>query len=960
MSDSPKLPKKLIEVALPLDDINAAASKEKSIRFGHPSTLHLWWARRPLAAARAVLFAQLVNDPGAIDELRPKRAATKEQISKRRERLFDLIRQLVQWKNTNNQSLIELAREEIARSWRETCELNKERPGFDPEKLPAFHDPFAGGGAIPLEAQRLGLEANASDLNPVAVMINKAMIEIPPRFAGQTPVGPVSSDQTSGTQEKSNSSWRGAEGLAEDVRRYGEWMREQAFERIGHLYPEVDLPAEHGGGKATVIAWLWARTVRSPNPAFQDVHVPLAKSFVLSSKKGQQAYLRPVVDGKTYRFEVEYGPIPPEARKGTKLARGAHFRCLLSGAPIEPDYIKAEGQAGRMGQKLLAVVAHASGGRRRRVFLEATRDLEKLGVCEEPEWRPTSELPVNPRWFSPPDYGMPKYADLFTPRQLVALNTYADLVGEAKEKVVKDARAAGMEDDGKPLAEGGAGATAYGDAVATYLGMAVSRLSDICNSLCTWGASKTQARHLYTRQAIPMLWDYVETGLFCQGAGDLSTTLSSMLRFVRKIGSSAPGQALQQDACVSGISDGKVVSTDPPYYDNVGYADLSDFFYVWMRRSLREIYPQLFAGIVTPKAEELIASPYRRGGRKEAESFFLEGMTRALEKLAQSVHPGFPVTIYYAFKQSETKGAETASTGWETFLDALIKSGFVITGTWPMRTERGARSTSLGTNSLASSIVLVCRKRPEGAGEVRRRKFLRELRNTLPEALEAMTGGEGGKSLIAPVDLAQAAIGPGMAVYSQYSAVLKAGKERMAVREALVEINKTIDEFFHQAEGEMDADSRFCVDWFQQYGFRKGPFGEADVLARAKGTSVQGVVDAGVLESTRGKVRLLKAGEYPQDWDPKTDTRIPVWEATHHLIRALRSGGEQASGSLLAEMPARTHRIRQLAYRLYTLCERKGWAEEAMAYNELIASWKGTVETAQTRESRSEQMELGW
>ncbi|WP_026330260.1 DUF1156 domain-containing protein [Caldimonas manganoxidans] len=940
-----KAPKKLIEVALPLDAINAACAIEKQpFTRRHPRSLHIWWARRPLAAARAVIFAQMVNDPGYERHL--GRGVNKQKAAAERERLFKIIEDLVQWENTNNEDVLERAREEIRKSWRETCELNKHHPQaaelFNPEKLPAFHDPFAGGGALPLEAQRLGLEAWASDLNPVAVTINKAMIEIPPRFAGRAPVGPLPPGEK---QAKLHEDWRGARGLAEDVRRYGAWMRAEAEKRIGHLYPKITVTAEMAaerpdlkplvGQQLTVIAWLWARTVKSPNPAFSHVEVPLASTFVLSSKAGKEAYVEPVVEGDSYRFTVKVGKSTEAAKAGTAAGKRGGFYCLLSKSPIDYKYIRNEGQAGRMGARLMAIVAEGARGR---VYLPPSEAHEAIAHQAQPMWRPDVKLHGKCR-VNVSNYGLDVYGDLFTPRQLVALTTFSDLVGEAIAKARADALAAGMPDDGRGLDAGGTGATAYAQAVGVYLGLATSRWGDMSNSLAGWNNTNQNVRALFSRQAIPMNWDYVELSPFSKMGSWYSTVESACETFA----SLAPfwqGAAMQADAQTQDIGAQKVVSTDPPYYDNIGYADLSDFFYVWLRRSLKPIFPNLFATLAVPKAEELVATPYRHGSKEKAEAFFLEGMTRAIHNLAKQAHPAFPITIYYAFKQSETTDeAGTASTGWETFLEAVIRAGFAITGTWPMRTERDARSIGLGTNALASSIVLVCRQRAPDAPVVSRREFVRELNATLPEALEAMTRG-GVHSPVAPVDLSQAIIGPGMAIFSQYAAVLEADGTPMSVRTALALINRFL------AEDDFDHDTQFCLHWFETHGWATGRYGEAEVLSKAKGTSVEGLKASGVVASGKGELRLLKWAEMPRDWSPESDARLPVWEALHQLIRALNQDGESAAGNLLARMPARAEPIRALAYRLYTLCERKGWAEEARAYNELVTAWSGIEQAA--------------
>jgi putative DNA methylase len=929
-----KTPKKLIEVALPLDDINDAAAREKSIRRGHPSTLHLWWARRPLAAARAVIFAQMVNDPGYERNL--GRGVNKEKAKIERERLFGILRRLVIWENTGNAAVLAEAHTEIQKSWRETCELNRAHPQatelFNPELLPAFHDPFAGGGALPLEAQRLGLTSHASDLNPVAVLINKAMIEIPPRFAGRAPVGPVPDRDR---QSQMIEDWSGSKGLSEDVKRYGHWMRDEANRRIGHFYPQVDLDKEHGGGRANVIAWIWARSVASPNPAFSHVAVPLMSSYVVSSKGGTDAWIVPVVEGDNYRFAIETGKAPDAASAGTKASgRGANFLCILSGTPISGDYIKAEGMAGRMGAKLVAIVADGPKGR---VYLAPKPGDEDLAKAASPDWRPSGDVPPRLTGGTCVPYGFKQWGDLFTSRQLLALSTFSELVQEARGKIEVDAVAAGMDIDDKRLEHGGSGANAYAEAVAVYLGLAVDKAADYNSSLVAWSPTRDQLKTTFARQALPMIWDFAEANPFAGAAGDLGISIEGISRSILGFPGGGQGIVSQANAQTQEISRGKVISTDPPYYDNIAYADLSDFFYVWLRRALRPIYPDLFSTMAVPKSEELVAAAYRHGSKDKAEVFFLDGMTEAMHRLAEQAHPSFPTTIYYAFKQSATTDVGTGNTGWETFLEAVLRAGFAISGTWPMRTERDARSIGIGANALASSIILVCRKRDSSAEAVSRRDFLRELKEELAEAVDAMIGGAEGISPVAPVDLAQAVIGPGMAIFSKYPAVLEADGSPMTVHTALTLINRMLTE----GADEFDADTQFCLGWFDEQGWSAGEFGKADVLARAKGTSVEHVKAAGVVEAVSGKVRLLKPAEYPSDWNPIKDNNTPVWEALHQLIRGLRAEGEGAAGVLLAGMPQRAEPIRNLAYRLYTLCERKGWADDARAYNELITSWTG-------------------
>ncbi|CAB3661248.1 DUF1156 domain-containing protein [Paraburkholderia rhynchosiae] len=944
-----KTPKKLIEVALPLDAINTAAAREKSIRHGHPSTLHLWWARRPLAAARAVIFAQMVNDPGYQQGSGFRYGVNKEKAAIERERLFKIIEDLVQWENTNNEEVLARARAEIRRSWRETCELNKGHPQaaelFDPERLPASHDPFAGGGAIPLEAQRLGLESYASDLNPVAVTINKAMIEIPPKFAGRPPVGPIPSDQK---QQELHQDWSATRGLAEDIRRYGAWMRAEAAKRIGHLYPKVRITEEMAAERPdlkelvdrelTVIAWLWTRTIKCANPACGET-MPLLSSFVLSSKEGAEAYLVPSVQRQgqlnldvSRTFPTELG----DPAKGFKRGMSGIFECAHCKTVTTRNYTAEQSLEVGLGSMPTALVCEGKNGRiylpaRYSNGVQAIPDVDLAGL--------DIKLAENPRDVWCRNFGLLTPSQLFTPRQLYALVTFSSLVDEAIAKCRGDARDAGVPGDESGLEAGGSGANAYAEAVGVYLALAVGKFADNASSLCSWhsGAAHQKIRATFGRQALPMTWDYAEGNPLSDSTGNFFRQIELIQTVCEKSlgNASAEGIAIQADAQSQAISSGKVISTDPPYYDNIGYADLSDYFYVWLRRSLRPVFPALYATLAAPKGEELIAAPYRHGGKEQAEAFFLEGMTRAMHNLAEQAHPAFPVTIYYAFKQSETKGdAGTSSTGWETFLEAVIKAGFGLTGTWPIRTELGNRMVGAGTNALASSIVLVCRKRASDAPTVSRREFIRELNSVLPEALDEMTRG-GVNSPVAPVDLSQAIIGPGMAIFSQYAAVLEADGAPMRVKTALQLINRFL------GEDDFDHDTQFCLHWFEQQGWAIGKFGEADVLARAKGTSVGGLQVSGVVESSKGQVRLLRWAELPKDWSPETDIRTPEWEALHQMIRALNQDGEFAAGALLARMPARAESIRALAYRLYTLCERKGWAEDARAYNELVAAWSG-------------------
>lgn len=948
------LRKKLIEVAVPLRAVSEAAASEKNNPFvrNHPRSLHIWWARRPLAAARAVIFAQMVDDPSAWPDLFPNEKAQEKE----RQRLFRIIEDLVMWENTTNEEVLQTARNEIWESWRRACADNADHPAagilFNRYSLPGFHDPFAGGGSLPVEAQRLGLEVSASDLNPVAVLINKALVEIPPKFAGKQAVNP----EACLGQQSHNADWTHTRGLVEDIRYYGRWMSAEAERRIGHLYPPAEICQEATfdrpdlesliGHRTPVIAWLWARTVRSPNPAFRHVDVPLVATFLLSGKAGREAHVEPVVEGDTYRFVVRSSqPKDPElVSNGTKLSRG-NFRCLLSGVPITSDYIKAEGRSGRMGTRMIAIVAEGSRGR---LYLSPTAEMEEVAGQAIPAWKPEGEIPSRLTGGTCVPYGLTEWADLFTPRQTVALTTFCDLVKEARSKIRHEALAAGMGDDERPLAEGGKGAAAYADAIATYLAIATSRWADISNSLCTWNQTNENIRNLFARQAIPMTWDYAELSPFSK-TGPWLSAVESVAGALRTASPIAQGNAFQAAAQKACIDSSRIVSTDPPYYDNIAYADLSDFFYVWLRASLNTVLPDVFSTMLVPKAEELVATSYRHGSSSEAKAFFLEGMTCALRNLSRA-HPAFPITLYYSFKQTDSKNG---STGWETFLDAVIRAGFTISGTWPLRTERLSRALALGTNSLASSILLVCRPTSEKASAATRREFVSALKADLPKHLAQLQ-----RANIAPVDLAQAAIGPGMAIFSRYSSVLDVEGAPLSVGDALVLINSILDEILAVQASELDSESLWCLTWFEQYGFGDGEFGVAETLSKAKNTNIQRMAEAGLLASGRGKVRLLKVSDLDRNWDPSSGGSWTAWRITHQLILALDSAGEPAAAELLARIGYSAEVAKDLSYRLYSICERKKSTAEGYAYNSLVRSWPEITKLAQQIKVRPTQIGL--
>jgi putative DNA methylase len=911
--------KKLIEVALPLEAINVASAREKSIRHGHPSTLHLWWARRPLAACRAVIFTSLIDDPDdphappdfvtACKELPKGKNATVEDTP--RQRLFDFIERLVTWEATTDEKILNTARELIRLS----------TDGNPPPLL----DPFAGGGSIPLEAQRLGLEAHASDLNPVAVMINKALIEIPPKFANQPPVNPRDRQKMG-----SDATWKGAAGLAADVGYYGEWLRDRAYEKIGHLYPDCN--------GETVIAWLWARTVKCPNPACGAI-MPLTSTFSLSTKKGKKVWVEPVIDqrNKKVSFELNKGKgKPPEP---TKVGRGVQFRCLACGETASEEHIKSEGKARRMHAQMIGMVTEGAGGRN---YFAPTPFQEKVVMQANPDWKPDFEMSTHPQYMAPPRYGMTMFSDLFMPRQLLALETLSNLVDEAKQQAYEDAINAGFPVDSAHLETGGTGSIAYSEAIGAYLGLTVGRQVNRLSTLCFWDSGRENVQQVFSRQALTMNWNYVEANPFSNSSGNFLGQLGYPIKMLGNTTTFRSGFVGQKDATARTYSHSMIVSTDPPYYDNVPYADLSDFFYVWLRLSLRHIYPSIFGTMLVPKDDELVADHQRYGGRDDANEFFEDGMKRVFTKLCNSTNPNYPITVYYAFRQAESEDTKgTASTGWETMLEGLVHSGYSVQATWPMRTEQ-ATNIKKYRNALASSIVLVCRPRPDDAPITSRRDFVNALRRELPAALRQMQSGN-----IAPVDLAQASIGPGMAVYSRYRQVLEANGDPLTVRTALQLINQVLDEFLAETEGDLDGDSRFAVAWFEQYGFNSGQFGVADVLARAKNTSVDGLHNAGLLAASAGNVRLLTWEELDPGWQPADDDRLTVWEATHHLIERLNVHGEEGAALLLAKMsPDLAASARQLAYRLYAICERKGWADHARDYNALVTSWSASQEQA--------------
>lgn len=918
--NQPAYKKKLIEVAIPLEAINREAAREKSIRHGHPSTLHLWWARRPLAACRAVLFASIVDDPSSHPDKFPSEAAQEME----RKRLFRIIEDLVKWKNSNNEKVLKLARDEIMKSTN----------GNPPPVL----DPFCGGGSIPLEAQRLGLEAHGSDLNPVAVLITKALIEIPPKFSEKPPVNP---DYRKAKKKEPVS---GAQGLASDVAYYGAWMRQEAEKRIGKYYPKINLPKDAGGGEASVIAWIWARTVRCPNPAC-GCEMPLARSFALSTKAGKEAWVEPIIhSGKPPRIEftVKTGkgkpPSPP------KIGRGAKFKCIACQQATDDSYIKESGLKGKMNSVLLAIVAESKKGR---IYLPPEKAHIEAAAKPQPEWTPDEDLAYEPRAIWCTGYGLKKFRHLFTNRQLVALTTFSDLVGEAREQVRKNAIESGLKDDGISLENGGTGATAYADAVSVYLAFGVGRASDAWSSIVSWRNSVEATRGTFARQALPMVWDFAEANPFSDSCGNWSgACMEWVAKSIQLLPVQRPGYVLQRAAqSIASEKENYLVCTDPPYYDNIGYADLSDFFYIWLRKAIIRVDFGFTKTLLTPKSEELIASPYRFDGKKDlARKHFEDGFNQTCGRLRNIADSNFPIVLFYAFKQQEESVEEddsdlqqdsaASSTGWETMLTGVIESGFSIVGTWPLRTERAARSVARDTNALASSIGIVCRPRKKDAGTATLSEFKKILRTELKPAIKELL-----RCNLAPVDLPQSAIGPGIGVFSRYKSVIDANGEPVSVKSALVEINRVLSEFLDESGNTFDSDTLWAIEWFKINGFDSGKYGDAELLARAKNTSIDGLASGGIAAAKGGKVQLVNRKELPVDWNPKTDNRRSVWEITQHLVRVLETEGETATAKLLTGLGSAAEDAKSLAYRLFSIAESKGWSEEARAYNALIMSW---------------------
>lgn len=895
--------RKLIEVSLPLETINRESQRETTVRQAKPASLHHWWARRPHVSARAVLFAQLVDDPSAHPEMFP----TEDLQAAERSRLHGIIERLSKWENSDDMSLIEEARREILKS---------------NGTMPAVVDPFAGGGTIPLEAQRLGLHASGSDLNPISVVINKALVEIPPKFSGIKPVYPDAAGE--------RAEWSRNQGLAQDVKCYGELLLEKSGPKLSFLYPEVTVK---GGSKHPVIAWIWARTVRSPNPANQ-IEVPLVRSFWLSKKKGRNAYVRPIIEDGWITYSVEHDLKDFDPNVGTISRSGGVS--IADGTPISLDYIRSEGKAGRIGHRLMAIVAEGPDGR---IYVSPNEGSEDLALgVERPRDIPVALIPENTRDFRPPLYGMNSWTDLFTSRQLIALTTMTALIEEIREQVFQDALSAGW-DEGESLEQGGTKARAYADSIATYLSLALDKLADLNNSLVRWEANAECPRQLFGRHAVPMIWDYAESNPLGSSSGSLRTILDGIVRAFNghlfNLSDVPSGLIEQADAATRDYA-GLIVCTDPPYYDNIDYADLSDFFYIWLRRSLEKVFPSLLATLLTPKSQELVANAVRHGSSEGAEKFFVSGFNRVFGRIRETANLSAPLTVYYAYKQQESEAAGASSTGWHTLLDGLIRSGWEITATWPMQTEGRGRMISQGANVLSSSIVLACRPRPVKAEATTRRFFLSQLKAELPDSLRALLLSE-----IAPVDMAQAAIGPGISVFSRYSRVREADGSDMSVKDALLLINATLDEVLNEQESDFDPETRFAVKWYKQFGWSDGASGVADQLSRSSDTSISALERGGFFEAKAGKARLLPPSAFKGDWNAENDDSVSVWECVVRLAGIMSTDGAEAVAKLLPGVENRVglDPVKELGFLLFHEAEKKSDTKDAILFNGLVGSW---------------------
>jgi putative DNA methylase len=877
---------------MPLEAINRESAREKAIRHGHPATLHLWWARRPLSACRTVLFAQLVDDPSS----HPDRFPTLKDQEVERNRLLEMVERLARWESMGDHTFLNQVHSEIQKSFT--------------GDIPEVFDPFAGGGSIPLEAQRLGLKANASDLNPVAVLLNKSLIEIPPKWNGSNPIAPGRSAE--------RISWPSITGLACDVKYYGDVVLQNVIKKISVNYPVV---TNASGIDAQVVAWIWARTVTCPSPAC-GVTMPLVRSFWLRRDKTHSIWINPVLINGEFKYEVVSKGNGPEV-EGTVSRTGGI--CLACGANVALKYIREQGKKIGLGVHLMSVIAT---GTRERVYLPPDDIQLTASRVEMPDSVPTETLPINPRDFKTPNYGLSTFASLFTNRQLLALTSFSDEIIAVQDQIESDANSAGFSPNK---------AKNYAIDVATYLSLALGRCADYNSTICTWIISGQTIGHTFTRQAVPMTWDFAETNILGGASGNWTGQVNWIFKVLENLNTGTPGVVRQLSATDLELPSNSVISTDPPYYDNIGYADLSDYFYIWIRRTIQKSYPELMGTLMTPKSEELVATPHRFNGSKEkAEEFFEDGFIKTFRKIRENHNPDVPMTVFYAFKQSEDDDSGTASTGWETMLKAILAAGFSIDATWPIRTELATRLLGSGTNALASSIVLACRVKTGENEATTRRNFISTLKSELPVALKTLQ-----QASIAPVDLAQAAIGPGMSIYSRFSKVLESDGTDMTVRTALQLINQALDEVLSEQEGDFDPETRFCLKWFSQYGWNTGTSGEADVLTRAVNTSLSVLERGGVFRAVAGKANLVEGKHMSSEWDPMQDKTISAWEVAVRVAHALQTEGleKAVSWSNQASKRVDLDSVKELSYLLYSISEKKGWTESAILFNGLGTSW---------------------
>lgn len=884
--------RKLIEVAMPLEVINRESAREKAIRHGHPATLHLWWARRPLSSCRAVLFAQLVDDPSA----NPDKFPTIEAQEKERNRLLSMVERLSEWESMNDNTFLKEVNSEIRKSF--------------PDGLPEVFDPFAGGGSIPLEAQRLGLRANASDLNPVPVLLNKSLIEIPQKWMNKSPIGNgVASERMA---------WQSLSGFAADLRFYGNIVLENVKARIGDLYPKL---VDSAGVESEAVAWIWARTVKCPNPGC-GIQMPLVRSFWLRNDAKGSIWIEPTVANSKVTFKIHNSKNKPKV-EGTVSRNGG--LCIGCETPVTLKYIREYGKSTGLGVQLMAVIG---SGLREKIYLEPSELQASYADVQAPEDIPTEMLPNNPRDFKTPNYGLASFSSLFTNRQLVALCSFSDVIKEMHSVIEEDARKSGFESQK---------ATSYATDLVTYLTLGLGRCADYNSSICTWIIGGQTIRNTFARQAVPMTWDFAETNILGNTTGNWTGQINWISKVLENINPGFPGRVKQVSATDLEFPNNAVISTDPPYYDNIGYADLSDYFYIWIRRTIKDLYPEFMGTLMTPKAEELVATPYRfEGSKAKAESFFENGFIKTFSNIREKHDVNVPMTVFYAFKQSEDDDSGTSSTGWETMLKAILTAGFSIDATWPIRTELASRMIGSGKNALASSIVLACRVKDGSEQATTRRSFIANLRSELPEALSNLQ-----QASIAPVDLAQAAIGPGMSIFSRFSKVIEADGSEMSVRTALQLINQALDEVISDQEGDFDPETRFCIKWFSQYGWNEASSGDADTLSRAVNTSITALERGGVFKAAGGKAHLIEPSNMPTQWNPAEDKAISVWEVAVRVGSALQIDGVEMAKKWIqaASKQVDVDSVKELSYLLFAICEKKGWTDTAIMFNNLGSSW---------------------